>query len=112
MASDSDERGDVKALANYARRVDKRVTRRPRFRKVPFILRLPEPLLREIDRRASYLGMTRTGLITWALQRLLKDRYGKVMVSYPEGMEKRRGEGEDGRDKNSQASSWLKCLKS
>ena len=83
---------DVEDLARYARRVDKRATKRPRFRKVKTTFRIPVPLLEEIDRRADYLGMTRNGFVLWAIQRTLKDRYGKAMISYLKAQTDREAE--------------------
>ncbi len=79
----------VEDLARYARRIDRRATKRPRFRKVKTTFRIPVPLLEEIDRRADYLGMTRNAFVLWAVQRTLKDRYGKAMISYLKTMEAR-----------------------
>lgn len=86
----------VEDLARYARRIDRRATKRPRFRKVKTTFRFPVPLLEEIDRRADYLGMTRNAFVLWAVQRTLKDRYGKAMISYLKSQEEARARTKEG----------------
>ncbi len=83
---------DVEDLAKYARRVDKRATKRPRFKVVQINLRAPNPLVEELTRRAWYLGMNRNAFIIWALQTFLKGRYGKAYIEYAEAREKAEGE--------------------
>ena len=87
------DEADVKDLAKYARRVDKRATKKPRFQLRQINLRVTQVMKEELERRAAYLGMTRSGFIRYLLNYALTTKYGKAWVEYAKAMEKREAEG-------------------